>query len=166
MDPRLRPLVAILEVNTRLFRNCLRDVDDQRALTRIDERTNHLSFLACHLVGARAYLTGALGGDGSDPFAALTGDARTIDEVPRFPAVDELLEAWATVTARLMDRVTRLGPVDLEARAPASFPIDDPTVLGMLAFLVQHDAYHVGQMALLRKHLGLGAMEYGGTEER
>lgn len=166
MDPSLRPLVAILEVNTRLFRNCLRDVDDQRALARIDGHTNHLAFLACHLVGARAYLAGALGGNGSDPFAELTGDARTIDEVPRFPPVAELLDAWALVTARLMDRVTRLGPVELQSRAPATFPVDDPTVLGMLAFLMQHDAYHVGQMALLRKHLGFGAMEYGEGEER
>jgi len=166
MDPRLRPLVSILEVNTRLFKNCLRDVDDPQALARIDGRTNHLSFLACHLVGARAYLAGALGGNGSDPFAELTSDARTIDEVPRFPSVAELLEAWTVVTARLMDPMTRLGPVELEAKAPASFPIDDPTVLGMLAFLMQHDAYHVGQMALLRKHLGLGAMEYGEPEER
>jgi len=80
--------------------------------------------------------------------------------------VAEVLEAWAAVTARLMDRVRRLGPAELDAEAPARFPVDDPTVLGMLAFLMQHDAYHVGQMALLRKHVGLGAMEYGEPEER
>lgn len=30
----------------------------------------------------------------------------------------------------------------------------------MLTFLAQHDSYHVGQMALVRKHLGFDAMSY------
>jgi len=30
----------------------------------------------------------------------------------------------------------------------------------MLTFLVQHDSYHVGQMAFLRRQLGKSAMTY------
>jgi uncharacterized damage-inducible protein DinB len=30
----------------------------------------------------------------------------------------------------------------------------------MIAFLVQHDSYHVGQMAFLRRQLGKAAMSY------
>jgi uncharacterized damage-inducible protein DinB len=33
-------------------------------------------------------------------------------------------------------------------------------MLGALTFLVQHDSYHIGQLALLRKHAGLPAMRY------
>jgi hypothetical protein len=40
------------------------------------------------------------------------------------------------------------------------FPIGDATVLGLIAFMVQHDSYHIGQLALLRKHYGLPAMRY------
>jgi uncharacterized damage-inducible protein DinB len=30
----------------------------------------------------------------------------------------------------------------------------------MVAFLIQHESYHVGQMALIRKHYGYPAMKY------
>jgi uncharacterized damage-inducible protein DinB len=32
--------------------------------------------------------------------------------------------------------------------------------MNLLAFFVQHDSYHIGQLALLRKHVGLPAMQY------
>lgn len=164
MDLRLRPLAAILETNTYLFGNCLEGVDEAQALARIDGRTNHLAFLAAHLVGSRAYLAGALGGDGTDPFQALLGDARTIDDVARFPSLAEIRAAWPSVTARLMEALAAVDPAALDRPAPAAFPIGDPSVLGMAAFLVQHDSYHIGQMALLRKHLGFGAMSYDPPE--
>ena len=51
--------------------------------------------------------------------------------------------------------------VDLAAPAPWQAPgVDDKTMLGLLAFLAQHDSYHVGQMAILRKAVGLQAMSY------
>jgi hypothetical protein len=43
---------------------------------------------------------------------------------------------------------------------PFPLPISDPTALSLLTFFVQHDSYHVGQLALLRKHAGLPAMQY------
>jgi uncharacterized damage-inducible protein DinB len=41
-----------------------------------------------------------------------------------------------------------------------ALPGADGTVLGALAFLAQHESYHVGQVALLRRQLGLPAMSY------
>jgi uncharacterized damage-inducible protein DinB len=32
--------------------------------------------------------------------------------------------------------------------------------LGLVAFLVQHDSYHLGQVAFLRRQLGHPAMSY------
>ena len=40
------------------------------------------------------------------------------------------------------------------------FPLGDSTELGLLAFLVQHDSYHVGQMGFIRRQLGKPAMAY------
>ena len=40
------------------------------------------------------------------------------------------------------------------------FPLGDSTRLGLIAFLVQHDSYHLGQIAFLRRQLGKPAMSY------
>jgi hypothetical protein len=160
MDTRIEVLAATLRLNTRLLANCLDGVDDALAGTRWCERTNHMAFLAAHLVGARAYLTGMLGGDGTDPFHDLLGAAKTIDEADGFPTVAEIMSAWSEVSARLLAALEAVDAETLAASPPFEFPIDDATVLGGVAFLVQHDSYHIGQLALLRKHWGLGAMSY------
>jgi len=49
---------------------------------------------------------------------------------------------------------------DLAQANADRFPLADGTRLGMIAFLVQHDSYHVGQMAFLRRQLGKPAMSY------
>jgi uncharacterized damage-inducible protein DinB len=41
--------------------------------------------------------------------------------------------------------------------------MDDSTRLGMIAFLTQHDSYHVGQAAFLRRQIGRPAMTYTRT---
>jgi len=41
------------------------------------------------------------------------------------------------------------------------FPIDDSTSLGLITFLAQHEFYHIGQLAFLRRQLGHAAMSYG-----
>jgi len=164
MDPRLEPLTAVLAVNTLLFLNCLDGVTDEDALRRVDGRTNSLGFIAAHLVGARAYAAGAVGGDGTDPFAELLGSVKSIDEVERLPALDEIRAAWARVTRQLEAALDGISPEALDAEAKYQFPIEDPSVLGMVAFLAQHDSYHIGQLAFLRKHLGYGAMSYHGGD--
>ncbi|HEX9723580.1 MAG TPA: hypothetical protein VGC53_04790 [Vicinamibacteria bacterium] len=41
------------------------------------------------------------------------------------------------------------------------FPIEDgKSLLGCITFLLEHEAFHIGQIALLRRYLGLGAMKY------
>lgn len=51
---------------------------------------------------------------------------------------------------------------DAELLEPSGqkFPNADRTRLGAVAFLLQHEAYHIGQVALLRKAFGLGPMRY------
>jgi uncharacterized damage-inducible protein DinB len=165
MDARVAPLVEILRTNTRLFLNCLRDVDDAAGTTRVSDRTNHLTFIAVHLVDARDYLLGSLGGERVAPFAAYGLDAvSSIDEVGALPPLLEVVAAWEEVSRRLTDRIAVLDGAVWDAEAPTRFPVDDPTTLGMLAFLMQHDSYHLGQLAFLRKHLGFGAMPYDEPE--
>ncbi len=160
MDPRLHALAATLRMNTGLMANCLRDLSDDDGQRRVSEHCNSVTFIAAHMLNARAYLTGQLGGDGTDPFADMLSAVNSIDDVTELPTLAELLPAWHDVSERLLTRLGELTADDLDADAPVGFPIDDPTVLGMVAFLVQHDGYHLGQLGILRKQLGYEAMSY------
>ncbi|HEX8695269.1 MAG TPA: DinB family protein [Longimicrobium sp.] len=161
MHPVAAPLAAALGMHTRLYLNCLEGVDDEEAGRRPGERTNSLAFLALHLVDSRHFAARLLGVETvANPFAALLEGVSGIDGLARLPPLAEIRTAWSEVSAALEARLGALTADELGAPSPQRFPLDDPSVAGALAFLVTHDAYHVGQMALIRKYLGHAPMRY------
>jgi len=159
MHPALEPLAAILSLNHRLLLNSLDGMSDEAARVRAGDG-NSAAFLAVHLVDARVYLLRNLGGDMSHPFGERLEAVKTIDEMTWYPTLGETRRAWDDVSARLDARLAELTAEDLAKESPARFPIADATLVGMIAFLTQHDSYHVGQISLLRRAAGLPAMKY------
>jgi len=160
MDPRLAPLADLLNLNTRLLRNCLDGVDDAVARHRPTAGTNHLAFLTAHLVDARHFLATTLGVPLENPLAAQLEYGKTLDEVGELPPLADLVAGWERVSAHLASQLSGVTSSRLDADSGLRFPVQDRSVLGAVAFLVQHDSYHIGQMALLRRQLGLAAMSY------
>jgi uncharacterized damage-inducible protein DinB len=160
MDPRIAPLTEILRLNTRLFRNCLDGVTDEKAARRPSASTNSAVFVAAHVADARFYLLRVLGAAQPNPLAAFLEGARSIDDVKQCPSLEQIQRAWTAASHALRDRLDAITAAELDAPVKSAFPIADPTMLSVLTFLVQHDSYHIGQLALLRKHAGLPAMQY------
>lgn len=160
MHPSVAPLHRTLRLNTRLYLNCLEGVDDDAARRRPDARTNSMAFIALHLVDSRHFLARMLGVEAHHPFAALLDAVRGIDELREVPPLAAVRAAWIEVSALLEGRLEALTDDELAREPGQRFLPDDPTLLGALTFLAQHDGYHVGQMSLLRKWVGLDAMSY------
>jgi len=153
------PLVEILRLNTDLLHNALDGVSDADAGRRI-AGTNPAAFLAAHLVDARHFLAGLLGAPLADPFGDALRDVRSADDVKVLPPLAEILSAWDAIASHV-DGALRAATADqLAARSPQAFPVGDPSLGAGIAFLMQHESYHIGQMALLRRQLGYPAMTY------
>ena len=162
MDSRIAPLTEILRLNTKLFRNCLDGVTDEKAAMRPSASTNSAAYIAVHVAESRFFLLKMLGAEQASPLAGYLDGVRGIDDVKRFPAVADIQRAWTTASHALRDRLDTMTAAELDASiaSPFPLPISDPTTLSLLTFFVQHDSYHIGQLALLRKHAGLPAMHY------
>ena len=168
-DPRVLPLASCFRLNGRLFENCFRGADDEAALRRpgtTDNSTanhsaagNNMAFLGAHLVDARRYLANLLGPEVDNPFPELA-EGESIDDFDELPSVERILAAWRDMGATVLDRLEAVPADHLDRESEQQFPVDDPTLLGGVAFLVQHESYHVGQLAYLRRLVGLGAMTY------
>ena len=159
MNSRLEPIVLTVKMNTRLMANCFDGVDDEIGQTRVGD-TNHMTFLGTHLVGSRHYYAKMAGAESVDPFAALTEGKRTIEDMDVFPEIGEIVQAWREAEAPLLEGLSSLTDEDLANDPPFQFPIGDTTLFGGLTFLCSHETYHIGQLGILRKHLGLGSMKY------
>ena len=160
MDPRLAPLDEIFRLDTRLLRNCLDGMTEEQGLARPSAATNSAAFVAAHVTDTRYYILTLLGDARPNPLAPYLEGARGIDDLVRCPPLATTLEAWGETAAALGTRLGAATAAELDAPSPQRFPVDDRTLLGALAFLAQHESYHVGQLALLRKYAGLPAMRY------
>ncbi len=139
-------------------------MSEEQARTRVGGTTNSAQFLLAHLIDVRHFLLQALGGSAPNPVAQALASARGIDDVTELPAVPDLLQGWSAVSDALEGALASVGGDALGRPAAQRFPVDDPTLLGEIAFLAQHESYHVGQIAMLRRVVGLPAMRYGARE--
>jgi uncharacterized damage-inducible protein DinB len=160
MEPQLASLAAILDLNTDLLLNTLDGLGNDDGQARLPGGGNSLAFLAAHLTDTRHFLAERIGHPVANPVAPYLAGARTIDDITEWPSLAELRDAWCAVSAHLHSTLARMSAADLAQANFDRFPLADGTRLGMIAFLVQHDSYHVGQMAFLRRQLGKSAMTY------
>lgn len=159
MHPAVTPLAATYRLNTELLLNCLDGLDDAVANRQIDGRGNSIAFLIAHLVESRHYLATLLGAPRPSPLPPAFAGARSMEDAGPLPGITRLAEWWEAIAAHLAVEIERLDTPRLAATAPA-LPGSDGTLLGALAFLAQHESYHLGQIALLRRLHGLSAMSY------
>lgn len=159
MEKVVEPLSVIVKLNSRLFLNCLDGVDEEAAGRRINKQVNNIAFIAVHAADARIFLANYLGCSVENPFWELAG-ARGIDDVKELPSIDVLRVQWKKATSALMERLSNLSDKELGDPSPENFPVDNRTKLGGFAFMLQHESFHIGQMALLRKYFGFPAMSY------
>ncbi|HEY0994832.1 MAG TPA: DinB family protein [Gemmatimonadaceae bacterium] len=160
MDSRLAPLADLFRLNTRLLINCLDGLSEEDARGCPVPGVNSAAFVAAHLVDARHGLLGMLGRPQENPLAPALAGARGMSDVDALPRLGELVSAWRSVGLALDACLADLDASVLDRPAPRNFPIDDRSMLGVVAFLAQHDSHHVGQVALLRRALGYPAMRY------
>jgi len=161
MVPALKPLAAIARLNTRLYLNCLADMDDAPAGRRLSEDVNDVAFIALHVLDARCFLARQLGGRARTQVTDALADVNCASELKVRPPVESIRRAWRDLAPKLERRLAAVTSAHLAGKAKPQFPIEDRTILGAVAFLLEHESYHIGQLALLRKYLGLGPMKYG-----
>lgn len=160
MDSRVVSIAEILRLNTRLFRNCLEGMSEAQALARPTTYTNSAGFVAAHVTDSRYHMLEILGEKRPCPLAPYVGKAKSIDDIDDFPPLDLIHSAWSEVSHGLRDRLISITSAELEAAVETRIPLPDKSALGIITFLAQHDSFHVGQLALLRKYVGLPAMRY------
>ena len=154
MNPSVAPVLAVLKLDTRLFEKALCGLDRDALVRPGVARGNPPIWIAAHLAGARYGMMALLGQPRAFPLGTSFGRGATLPETAALPQIAEVLAVWREISALFVDAVAHASDAALAATSPRSFPSDDKSVLGGLAFLAYHEGYHLGQLALIRKALG------------
>jgi uncharacterized damage-inducible protein DinB len=160
MDSRLTPLATILELNSDLLINALEGLSDSDAQHRLPGGGNSIAFIAAHLADSRYFLLSRLGHPLPNPLARYLADAKSIDEIRAWATVDQVRSAWLSASSHLPPSLESLSAAELDRPNAHRFPITDSSALGLIAFLTQHESYHIGQVGFVRRQLGKPAMTY------
>ena len=154
------PWARLLALNADLLLNSLDGLTTDQATTPVIAGGNTIAFLVAHLVDSRHFLARLLGAPIENPMERALEGAKSLAEVRGLPPLPALRAAWVEVSRHLDRALARIDRAQLEAQCEPRFPGGDGTLDGAIAFLVQHDSYHLGQIAMLRRQHGLPAMSY------
>jgi uncharacterized damage-inducible protein DinB len=160
VDSQVAPLHAILELNTDLLLNALDGLSDDQARRQLEGGGNTVAFLVAHLTDTRHFLANRLGRPLANPLSRYLAQASSIEDIVEWPSLAEQRDWWRAVSRHLCDVVASRTEEELGRPDAHRFPLGDSTERGLIAFLVQHDSYHIGQIGFLRRQLGQPAMAY------
>lgn len=154
----LQYVTTQFNLQSHLYDNVLADLEDF-SKQRPNDMTNHVAWIAGHLVSSRCFLVGLLGGQAQEPHPELFENGKGLEADGDYPTLAESMASYEEVTAKLTDALASATPELLSTEAP--FPVPTGKTLGdMAAFLAHHEAYHIGQIGILRRVFEKDAMSY------
>ena len=150
-----------LDLQTRLFNNVTEGLSDTEANTRNSDHINNIKWVMGHMLDTRLGSMSKfaeLPVDGS--YRAQFGRGAILDLHAVYPSVEEITARWNEVSPLLSQAIGKIPDDVFASKSPVQSPIADDTMLGMFAFLLSHEAYHLGQLGILRKLAGKEAMSF------
>ncbi len=162
----IQPVTKQFLLQTRLFNNVLEGIEDRKGSDRVSEFVNHLQWIAGHLTNSRYRLAPGLGLSNNFPFADVYNDFsqppphnRAIDSSIEYPSLTEIKKNWNAFADGFVEKISGLSGEQLGTETPVTVPTGK-TLSDLLSFISNHESYHIGQMSIIRKSLGLPAMSY------
>ena len=159
MISTLKPLASIFSINSTLLLNAFKDVDEKIALKRPNKKTNSMMFILLHTIDARYFILQNIGVKIKNPFAKYVNWSNTINDIKDYPKLSRVLNDWKKLDGVLIEKFNRLTTKKIESKIEMDFPGGNK-ILSMIAFMSEHEAYHVGQLAFIRKYLGLKSVTF------
>lgn len=147
-------LAGSFKFNAGMFNMAVEGIAPESWLLSPGNKSNHLLWIAGHVVWSRKMVLQVLGTGCPRPWEKLFArGAKPVDPV-QYPKPEEILAAWAEVSGKLDSALDGASPQFLSEQAPPSGPSFDGRMSGTIAFFSAHESYHIGQMGYLRKWLG------------
>jgi uncharacterized damage-inducible protein DinB len=148
------PLVMMFRINETLIARAMDGLSDDQLWQRPTEHNNPMLWLVGHLVRSRARLLTALGETFDTGWGEAFARGSAVEDRAAYVSRGEIAVMMNAVNQRLYPKLESLQDDDLAKPATGPVPLIK-TVADLATFLTMHESYHVGQLAYIRKALGL-----------
>ena len=145
------------DFHTRLFNNALKDISENEANEKMEHKVNNIKWLAGHLVGTRMLLRDLAGLKEDGRFTVF---GKGFDPQIDHPTLHEIKSKWNEIALPLRVALNNLTDSHLETDGPSWLPVEEKNIKGFLAYIMHHEAYHLGQIGMLRRQIGKSPMGF------
>jgi uncharacterized damage-inducible protein DinB len=160
----MNPLMIQYDLHHRLFNNVLDGFTDEETNQRLSgyPEVNHVKYLAGHLLNSQ-YGIAAIAGLNPDvkwnDLFAVMGQSLAKDHAD-YPGIEEIKAEWNRMHESVRAGLLNLTPEDLNKKPPPPFDRVSESAGQLWAFISHHQAYHIGQIGILRRAFGKEPMSY------
>lgn len=157
------PLIIQFDLHQKLFNNVLEGFTDKETNQRLhgDTNMNHVKYLAGHLLNSQyglAMLANIEREVKWNKLFAAAGQSEAKDDI-EYPTIEEIKAEWNEMYSPVRKGLEKLTLEELNKKPPGNLDFWQ-TSGEMWAFLNHHQAYHIGQIGILRKGFGKEPMRY------
>lgn len=140
--------------NSSLLEKVVAGIPAEQWISRPSNHSNHIEWIAGHMLWARQALIARLGMQWQYPGLDVFARSAKVQEGATYLAAEPMLAAWHDAANKLSHALEAVTPEALAAPAPPGPPSPDGKLSGFVGVLAWHETYHLGQLAYLRGWLG------------
>lgn len=161
---KFNPLITQYDLHQRLYNNVLDGFTESESNRRIDgyPQVNHVKYLAGHMLNSQyglALIAGLSPEIKWNDLFAVMGQSEARDDI-NYPHIDEIRSEWNKLYQPVRERLIALDENRLADAPPEPFDAVSESKGQLWAFINHHQAYHIGQIGILRRAFGKDPMSY------
>jgi hypothetical protein len=157
-DMRLYAIFDLYDLHTDYFRRALDGISDKDAHNRLGTKANHVAWIAGSIVESRFEGARNVGVDIKSTSHEFFKDFQGIKDDVTYPPIAQYLRDWEKVTPILREKTLEKDAAWLdEIKDMGGWKASNRE---MINFMTYREANMIGQIALWRRLLGYGAMNY------
>jgi len=151
--------ISQFELQTSWFLNSLINISEEESNRQFADNLNPIKWVAGHILNTRMSLLTVLSGKAQEinynkHFGK--GSSNKIDS--SFPTIEDIKLKWNSISVELKECLINISDERLSSAPPFQTSIPNSTLHGLVAYMVIHEAQHIGQLSILRKLVGKDAM--------
>lgn len=152
--PLVQAATKQLIFNLALFHNAIEQVNPHKANEEVMANASSFNFIFLHLISSRFSMAKMIGLEIPNPTKEMTAEEK-------FNPDYTLWLHWVDdITSKIELKLKQLSAGELMAAQKFNPPTGDNSLLGIVQFLLFHEAYHFGQLGILRKTMQLESLSF------
>lgn len=159
---KLEVIIPAFRMHSQNFINVLDTVSEEDALKRIEDKTNHIIWMAGNFINMRYGMAWVLGLREEDPYSDLFFQGKTLNTELKYPSLEALKKNFHHISPLVYQKLLEATDEDLDMMFPMGMNIDFciENTLNFVGMCIGREDYLCGQLGLMRKLLGYEGMKY------